>query len=307
MSGKNRNAEAVERLFRLVVKLQDAGRDGLSAERLVRVAGFDAESSADAGSQLAREFRHLRKAGWQIDNVAAVGEPGHYVLRNMDVRMRVRLSADQQAALRRAALLANREDLADRLGLPAEKTPGLPLAGSVRSEVDPQLQSVLTALAQHRLLNFRYKHTAREAHPALVEVEYGKWYLHARESDGQLVKRFKISRMSELTAGEPGSAEVIPAVGHSSLQPMHWQVDEAVRVHLRAPAQFVPDVHRWLAEPQEQSDPDDRGRVVLAYDVTNRAALRARLYELGERVEVLGPPEVRDEIIDELQRMGGEA
>ena len=34
--------------------------------------------------------------------------------------------------------------------------------------------------------------------------------------------------------------------------------------------------------------------------MTHRAAFRARLYELGRRVRVLGPDDVRDEIIAEL-------
>lgn len=307
VSGKNRNQEAVERLFRLVVKLQDAGPDGLSADRLIRVAGFDAEQAADAGSQLAREFRHLRRAGWQIDNVAATGEPGHYVLRNMDVRMRVRLTPEQQAALRRAALLANREDLADRLGLPSQAAGTSITSGTVQTQPDLELETVLSALSRHALLRFRYKHTSREVHPAGVEVEYGKWYLHARENGQEQTKRFRISRMSAVEADESGTAEVIRAVEHSSLQPLHWQVDPPVQVTVRTAGQYLADVHRWLAEPAIQNPPDPAGRVVLQYEVTNRAALRSRIYELGSRIEVLGPPEIRSEIIADLERMSGDA
>jgi hypothetical protein len=40
--------------------------------------------------------------------------------------------------------------------------------------------------------------------------------------------------------------------------------------------------------------------------VTNRSAFRTRLYELGRRVELLGPDEMRREIVAELRRMAGQ-
>lgn len=289
----------------MVVKLQDAGRDGLSAERLIRIAGF--QDAADPGSALARELRHLRAAGWQIDSVGAAGEGGHYVLHNMDVRMRVRLSPEQQAALRRAALVANRGDLADRLGLPSAATPALPSTSVVAGEAGEQLQIVMSALSRHRLLTFRYKGTVREVHPITVRVEHRKWYLQGKEQASGEIKYFLVSRMGELRAGASGSAEVVPPVRHTSLQPMHWKVDPPIHVLVRTTEPYVDDVVRWLSEPAERSVPDAQGRVLLTYVVTNRRALRVRLYELGTRVEILGPPEIRAEIIEELENMGGQA
>jgi hypothetical protein len=75
-------------------------------------------------------------------------------------------------------------------------------------------------------------------------------------------------------------------------------------VTLRTTRDHEPDVRRWLGAPE--SVVPDGGDVVMRYRVTNRAALRARLYELGRRVVLVGPEEVRRELLAELdQRRGG--
>ena len=60
-----------------------------------------------------------------------------------------------------------------------------------------------------------------------------------------------------------------------------------------------PDVRRWLG------DPADGGRrrrpsVTMRYVVTHRAALRARLYELGRRVDAGRSGGRTRELVDEL-------
>jgi hypothetical protein len=39
----------------------------------------------------------------------------------------------------------------------------------------------------------------------------------------------------------------------------------------------------------------------MRFRVTNRTAFRDRIYELGTRVEVLGPADVREELLAELE------
>jgi predicted DNA-binding transcriptional regulator YafY len=85
---------------------------------------------------------------------------------------------------------------------------------------------------------------------------------------------------------------------------MSWEVDPPVEVTLKAPDEHVDDVRRWLGEPKEQRPGD--GTTELVYRVTNRSALRSRIYLLGPRVSVVGPEEMRDELIAELAQMAGE-
>src|SRR5690606_42021384 len=63
------------------------------------------------------------------------------------------------------------------------------------------------------------------------------------------------------------------------------------RVSVRTSHAHHPDVVRWLGAPAAATDEGET--VLVEYDVTHRAALHDRLHELGERVELVGPEEVR--------------
>jgi proteasome accessory factor B len=293
----------MERLVRLATALHHAGRVGMDAERLIKVAGF--EGGADATSALTREFRHLRNLGWQIDNVAGVGEAARYVMTTVDNRLKVRLTPAQQAALFRAVLLADRDDLVERLGLSEAQRPPEVIGGiSTSSVATESLAAVVNAVKRHAVLRFRYKGSDRVVHPSAVRTRNGTWYLSAFEDGADEAKSFVVSRMSDVVADQPGTAGQLGAVKHAGLHPMTWEVDPPIDVTLRAPEEHAPDVRRWLDAPAAETETD--GMVEMVYRVTNRAALRSRLYELGPRVTVVGPDEIRAEIIDELAFMAGE-
>ena len=66
----------------------------------------------------------------------------------------------------------------------------------------------------------------------------------------------------------------------------------------------MPIEHRVLAEnllgsPVTAGEQGDA--VQLTYVVTHRRVFRYRLYELGTRVRLLGPDDVRDEMLAELR------
>lgn len=286
--------------MRLAAVLKHAGRVGVPADTLIDVAGFT--GGKDASSALAREFRHLRNLGWQIENVGGAGEDGRYVMTTVDNRLRLKLTPAQQAALLRAVVLADRGDLADRLGLEGDARPPEVIAST--GGVSETAGEVVTAVRMGRRLRFRYKGTPRVVHPQAVRTQNGTLYLSAREEGSDEVKTYVVSRMSEVEADQPGTAERTPTTRHAGLHPMSWELDPPVDVTLRAGAAYAPDVRRWLGPPAAEATHDDE--VEFTYRVTNREALRCRLYELGPRVRVVGPDEVRAEVIDELSFMAGE-
>lgn len=291
--------EPMERLVRLATVLHHAGAVGATTADLVKAAGF--EGTKDPTSALAREFRHLRQLGWQIENIGGHGEDGRYRMTTVDNRLRVKLTPGQQAALLRAVLLADRADLVRRLGLEGEATPP---EVTISTGTTHELATVVAAVRRHSRLRFRYHGKDRLVHPDSVRTQNGKWYLGGREEGSDVVKWFVVSRMSGVGLDAPGTAERLATVRRTGLHPMSWEVDEPVTVTLRAPADYAPDVRRWLNDPVETTEAD--GFVTMAYRVTNRAALRVRLHELGPRVEVLGPHDVRQELLDELALMAGE-
>lgn len=299
--GPGRDQRApMERLVRIAAVLHAHGRAGVSGADLADVAEFTGEERMD---QLARELRHLRSQGWSIVNVAEPGEGAHYVMETVDNRLTVRLTPGQQRALQQAVLVADRTDLVRRLGLPESARPAEVAPPSMPLTTPEELSVLLRATSQRALLRFTYKGTRRSVHPESVRSQNGTWYLRGREDGTGLTKTFVVSRMSEVTADAPGTAEPPEPLHHPGLHPMTWEIDPPVDVELRTTPDYEPDVRRWLDEPADVREDGDH--VVLSYRVTHRAAFRTRLYELGRRVELLGPEEVRREVVAELRRMAG--
>lgn len=302
VSGRKQR-EPMERLIRLAMVLQHAGAAGVAAQTLIEVAGFQAPR--DPGSALAREFKHLRDQGWQIDNVAAKGQDGWYRMTTVDNRLRLRLTPAQRAALLRAVVLADRDDLAARLGLTEQETELVaePHIASRAATTGP-LQAVVRAVRLRQVLRCRYNGRPRVVHPESVQTQHGSWYLGGREEGDDRVKWFEVSRMADVVAERAGTATYHPEPRHTGLHPMSWEFDPPVNVTLRSAFEFLPDVLRWLGDPLQTSVRED-DHVELVYRVTNRGALRCRLYELGRRIEVVGPDEVRKELVAELELMAG--
>ncbi|MDQ6525514.1 WYL domain-containing protein [Nocardioides sp. LHD-245] len=288
----------MERLVRIAAVLQAYPQSGVSAARLDRVAGFPASPGHD---QLKREIRHLERQGWRIENIAPAGSPAVYRMTTVDNRLRVRLTLGQQAALRRAVLLADRGDLAQRLGLTDDDAPvtaGGTVPAAVQVAVPEALGPVVDAVRDQRVLRFGYKGSPRVVHPESVRSQDGVWYLRGvedRDLADPVVKTFVVSRMLDVASGEAHSAQVPPQVRHPELHPMSWEIDPPVEVTLRAPAGYAPDVRRWLGEPLGVVA--DGADVLLRYRVTHRAALHARLVELDDRVRIDGPPEAQADLV----------
>lgn len=295
--------------MRLMAVLSEAGEQGVPGTKLVQVAGFTGEDAAD---QLAREFRHLRKQGWQIDNIGEPGAGAVWRLKTGDNRLRLRLDDRQQAALQRAVLLADRVDLAHHLGLP-ERAARPDVEASLRHPAAvPALGAVMRAVQHRAVLRFRYNGKDRVVHPASVRHQNNQWYLSGREEgaeavagDGAVdVKHFVVARMSAVNVAEPGTAQRVEPVQRIALHPLRWEMDPPTEVTIEVAEEYVPDVVRWLQPPARETTVAT-GRRRMTYVVTHRAAMRARLYLLGERVRVVGPEEFRDQMLAELAEIAG--
>ncbi len=290
----------MERLVKIAAYLRHAGDQGAPALKLIEVAGF---AGADPLRLLTRELDHLKDQGWQIDTISGAGEHARYRMSTVDNRLRVALTPGQQRALQRAALLADRDDLVRRLGLPeAERPPSLgadlPLTGH-----DETLATVVRAVRFASLLRYRYNGSARVVHPQSVRTQHGKWYLLGREEGATDLKVYVVSRMSEVALDEARTATREPEARHPGLHPMSWEIDPPVTVTLRSATEHAPDVRRWLGAPETETAAG--GTAEFTYRVTHRAALLDRLYQLGLRVTLVGPDEMRAELLAELESMAG--
>lgn len=290
----------MERLTQILSLLSSAERQTLSADRILDVVAYGAGTVEDRRDQLRRDIRHLETLGWEITNVAEEGEAARYRLVAVDNRLRVEFTPQQRAQLLRAAhaagLAAVVGDLGSGTSPPASATD---LQISARQE-PASLALVQRAVASHCRLMFRYRDRSRTAHPQGLHVRPGGWYLTAVEDGDSLVKTYAVARMSEVQIDGPGTAAVVPMAPRPRLDPISWQVDPRTDVMVETTEEHRPHVESLLGVSSARRE-GAGGAVELTIPVTHRAAFRRRLYELGSRVRLVGPQDVRDEVRAELQ------
>lgn len=291
-AGRDQKAP-MERLVRLVGLLA-AHRDGASLALLLRAVAPEAAATDEARRRmLTRDLDHLNALGYDVRNVAEPGAEGVYVMRARDNRLAVHLTPQQRGELLRAALAAGLEGMAAHLGDATAGGPGL-------GGTSPDLDLVTRAVARRCLVRFGYKGTARRVHPLGVHSGPSGWYLTGRQDGSPVVKEFVVSRMSAVELDPPGSAATEAAEPvRRSLDPLSWEVDPPTTVTV---AVATPD--RVLAENllgPPGTVAEQGASTLLGYRVTHRRIFRYRLYELGTRVRVLGPDDVRAEMLAELR------
>jgi hypothetical protein len=291
----------IERLVRVLAVLDAAGVSGASQDRLLEAANYHAPAADAPRRLLNRDIGHLKGAGWDIQNVAAAGADARYVLRARDIRLRVELSPGEQAELARVGRLGGIEDFADYVGTDDGAAPEHGASQGVDLAADAQLAMCLEAAALRRVVQFIYKGQPRTVHPRLVQPGPSGWYLVGWEQASDIEKYFVVDRIRNLVFHQAGTAMPAEDDRRASLDPATWEVDPPVEVEVETSPLFADQVK--LALRPVIGEATDGERCVLTVRVTNRAAFRMRLYALGTRVRVLGPVDVRTEIVDELTQL----
>lgn len=295
----------IERLVRVLAVLENAGERGAVLDKLLEAAQYGADDPDDQRRMLGKDIAHLNNAGWDIENVAAAGTDARWVLRTRDIRLRVELTPAQQAELARAARVGGVDDFADYVGVVTEP-PDQAAAGAPTGEPDVHLVLCLEATAQRRKVQFIYKRRPRTVHPRVVQPGPSGWYLVGWEQASGIEKSYVIARVDNLVLGKPGTAQpAADSAARWSIDPATWEIDPPTDVYIETTPDFAEQVKLAMRPVLVQED--EGGRTVLTIRVTNRAAFRNRLYALGARVRVLGPDDVRAEIVEELSRMAAVA
>ncbi|HEX7189430.1 MAG TPA: WYL domain-containing protein [Actinomycetes bacterium] len=290
--GRDQSAP-MERLVRLIGALTQHA-DGASLQVMLTALGSEDATAEARRRMLTRDIDQLNLLGYDVRNVADVGTDGVYVMRARDNRLQVSLTPEQRGELLRAALAAGLEGLAAHLGDdPSAARPSAPTA--------PHLDLVQRATTRHCRVRFTYKGEPRLVHPAQVHSGPSGWYLRGREQGGDILKEFVVSRMSDVSLDNPGTAEVLDEVARPTMDPLSWREDPPTEVVVEVAPENQVLVENLLGSAASSSEAS--GGLLMTYVVTNRAVFRWRIYELGTRVRVVSPDDVRAEIIDELRAM----
>jgi len=305
--------DRLERLTDLVLVLLRDQRPKSLREIAAEVPGYP-ETEGEARRQaFERDKRTLRDGGIEVSAVPIEGpEQVGYVIRPEDYYLPdLDLAPDEQAALNLAVAGVH---LGDPSGRDALWRLGLPASAGARPVAElpalPALPVLHGALRSHATVSFAYRGEARRVDPALLRFHGGWWYLVGHDLERDAPRTFRVDRMEgAVTAGAPGSAALPEGFDpEDALPDVPWQMGEGapLGVEVRVDATLADLVVDEVgASAVTRREPD--GSVVVGLEVTNGAALRSWVLELGEHAEVLGPPEVRAGLVAWLEAVAAPA
>lgn len=311
-----------ERLLNLVIALVNTPGRMTKEQIRASVAGYDREGSTDAFERMfERDKETLRELGVPVVTVhgpAHGDDAGYRVDLDAYALPPMELSAAQLAVLGLAAELWQDQTLrADA----ARALTKLRVVGATPSATDalvglaprlhaagPALGPLLDAANAHQAVEFTYRAAStgevlrREVEPWRIIASRGGWYLVGRDRGRAAPRVFRLSRIvGEVAAAGPPGAFEVPA----DADPMAMLVDTQHGPERTAWLGVAPDRagalrSRALAAPDEQPpSPAPSGLDVLAVPYDRDLADEIAGYT--DAVVVLGPPDLRDEVVRRLK------
>lgn len=296
----------LERLLNLTAALLATERLLPAAEIRAKVAGY--ASGAEAFRRtFERDKSELRRMGipLTVGVVPGTDPPVEgYRIRPRDYYLAdPGLDADERAALHLAARAVRLEGTAPEAAFWA--LGGLTPGGDAGPELatipfDENLAVLYRAISERSVVSFRHRGELRAVEPVRLQFARGHWYLGGQDRDRGAWRHFRLDRVGDLTVGPPGTFEPVPASA-GDLERPPWEIGTSVAVAQLAVDAEVAD---WaLAQTAEglrhERRPD--GSVWLEVSVANPGALLDFVLALLDHAELLGPPELRTELLRRLR------
>jgi proteasome accessory factor B len=293
--------EKVERLLSLMNALLGTPR-AISADELrTRVPGYPDED-ASFKRAFERDKDDLREMGVPllVETIAGSDPPLlGYRIRTQDYELRdPGLEPDELEALNLAAAATG---FAGGVGQRALFKLGGAASDAPQAELpaDPDLVAAFTGVAERRVITFRYHDTDREVHPYRLEFVRGRWYLNGFDrvrGDDRWFRMGRIEGVIEVT--DPPGAFERPEEAVPGLQLDPWALG-GQSDPVAATVWFDPAVaHSVRTEvPPGAITSDGPDGLVIDLTVTNRDGFRSWLLTFLDRAEVLGPEELRSDMV----------
>lgn len=301
----------VERILTLVNVLLESPRHLSLAELRRRVPGYpDDDDSFRRGFE--RDKAELRDMGvpLSIDEVPGADPPvlGYRILPSEYALRDPGLDSDELEALRLAVALVGSGDGAGQRAL--HKLGGGATDATPRTDLaaDPDLSTAFAGVAERRRLRFRYQDRDREVDPYRLQFARGRWYLLGFDHSRDDLRWFRLGRVQDgIDAVGAGGAFERPTGETPGLQLAPWLVGGAPAAPVTARVWFDPEiaptVRGELASATIVSDDSDG--LVADVGVRNREGFRSWLLSFLDRAEVLGPEDLRAEVVAWLEEVAG--
>ncbi len=315
-AGSRRKPEQVrlERLLRLIAALIDTPRF-LSIEELHQRVGISLgdDSAGYPENELAakrafhRDMNQLAEAGIPVISGAVPGqerETWGYRIRKQDYSLpEMDFDADELAALHRAATavrfdgVSGSEALWKLGGRVGEGTE----AELAAVPVHPALADLFKAVTEQRVADFSYGDQPRSVEPWTLAFDQGHWYVVGHDRGRDDKRTFRVDRIEgEVKLGSPGGfRQPEGTAGWVPFQPWKFGTGPTVTARLKVDS----DQAVWAARRlgQEPSEKDADGSAVFEVEVRSTDAFRSLVLEFLEHAEILGPPELRADMVAWLE------
>ncbi len=307
--------DKLERLLNLTAALLDTGRPLTAQELRERIGGYP-EGDGAFHRAFERDKEDLRELGIPLSLITIEGEQGlgveayridkaSYFLPDPD------LEPDELAALHLAASTVRMDGFTGmealwKLGAAVPSDAPMEAVGvpEVHLPTDPRLVDLFVAIAERRSLSFEYQGATRQLDPHRLDFRHGRWILSGWDRSRDSPRRFRVDRIDGRP--QPGPAEGFlprPELLADGAVKVWEQGEEApLEAQLRVDADYVSWARRHLgADTPARAEPD--GGVVFTLRVTNRAAFRSFVLGFLDHAELLGPEDLRAELIAWLREV----
>jgi proteasome accessory factor B len=304
----------LERLINLVAALLQTERPLTAEDLRERVPGY-AEDKVAFRRAFERDKETLRDLGVPIvvEPVPGTNPPvdGYRVPKEDYYLPDPGLAEDELAALNLAAT-AVRIDVGSGVEALWKLGGEVAEAGPVMVAALPgtaHLVPLFGAISARRLVSFDYRGRRRTLDPHRLSFRNGHWYLSAHDRGAGESRSYRLDRIeSAVEAGEPGTAAAPPADAMAATMASPWELgaEEPVTARLLVDAEQAGWAEGHVG-PEAITERRDDGSVVLEVRVTNRDAFRSFVLGFLDHAELLGPAELRDDLIAWLDALCEEA
>jgi predicted DNA-binding transcriptional regulator YafY len=299
----------LERLINLVAALLEAERP-LSADELRRRVPGYADDRLAFRRAFERDKETLRDLG-----VPVVVEPvpgtdpavdGYRVPKEAYYLPDPGLADDELAALHLAAS-AVRVDVANgvealwKLGGEVAEAGPVPAVAALPGTA--HLVPLFGAISARRTVTFGYRGRPRHVDPHRLSFRNGHWYLAARDRDAAEDRSYRLDRIEPpVEAGPAGTAH--PPSPAPAAFPSPWELgtEDPVLARLAVDGEQAGWAEGHVGRDAVVERRED-GSVVLEVPVTNRDAFRSFVLGFLDHAELLGPPELRDDLVSWLEAL----